>query len=80
MRGHQTVVSKKRKPAIELTEPPQDYYDNAMPRKRQLRSKDEIKAGNSRGTVGIYRKPKKKKIMFARPEVKLNQNKRFMEA
>jgi hypothetical protein len=80
MRGHQTVASKKRKPAIELPNPPQSYYDNAMPRKRQLRSKDEIYTGNSRGTVGIYRKPKKKKIMFARPEVKLNINKRFMEA
>lgn len=74
------MASKKRKPAIELTEPPQSYYDNAMPRKRQLRNKDEIYTGNARGTTGIYRKPKKKKIMFARPEVKLNINKRFMEA
>jgi len=59
MRGHQTVATKKRKPAIEQQEPPsfppQSYYDNAMPRKRQLRNKDEIKSGQSRGNRTIYR-------------------------
>ena len=53
------MVAKKRKPAIEQQEPPsfppQSYYDNAMPRKRQLRNKDEIKAGQSRGNRTIYR-------------------------
>ena len=44
---------KGKKPAIEL---PQSFYDNAMPRKRQLRNKDEIKAGQSRGKRAIYRK------------------------
>lgn len=44
----------KRKPAIEKF-PPDDFYDNAMPRKRQLRNKDEIKAGQSRGNRTIYR-------------------------
>lgn len=45
----------KKKPAIEKF-PPDDFYDNAMPRKRQLRNKDEIKAGQSRGKRAIYRK------------------------
>jgi hypothetical protein len=53
------VASKKRKPAIEQQEPPsfppQSYYDNAMPRKRQLRIKDEMKSGLSRGNRTIYR-------------------------
>jgi hypothetical protein len=47
---------KNRKPAIELPNPPQSYYDNAMPRKRQLRNKDEIKSGNANGSRAIYRK------------------------
>ena len=45
----------KKKPAIEKF-PPDDFYDNPMPRKRQLRNKDEIKAGQSRGKRAIYRK------------------------
>lgn len=47
-------MASKRKPAIEKF-PPDSYYDNPMPRKRQLRNKDEIKAGQSRGNRTIYR-------------------------
>jgi hypothetical protein len=58
------MASKKRKLAIEL---PDSYYDNPMPRKRQLRDKDEIKAGSSRGKITVYRNPKKKNITKLRP-------------
>jgi hypothetical protein len=51
-----TPRPKNRKPAIELPNAPQSYYDNAMPRKRQLRNKDEIKSGNANGSRAIYRK------------------------
>lgn len=46
------MASKKRKPAIEL---PDSYYDNAMPRKRQLPSKDDIKAKQGTGKRTVYR-------------------------
>jgi hypothetical protein len=44
-----------KKPPIEL---PQSYYDNAMPRKRQIPNKDATRTRRSKGVRTIYRKPK----------------------
>jgi hypothetical protein len=44
-----------KKPPIEL---PQSYYDNAMPRKRQIPNKDAIRSKSLKGVRTIYRKPK----------------------
>lgn len=67
------MASKKRKPAIEL---PDSYYDNAMPRKRQIPSKDDIKAKHGKGKLTVYRNPKKKNIDKLRP---VRKNKEYWQ-
>ena len=49
-----------KKPPIEL---PQSYYDNAMPRKRQIPNQDAVRSKSLKGVRTIYRKPKNNKII-----------------
>ena len=54
-RTQKEVAMANKKPPIEL---PQSYYDNAMPRKRQIPNKDAIRSKSLKGVRTIYRKPK----------------------